>query len=792
MANGATADIPGVVRLPIQIQRRTYHHDFSILPALESAVLIGIDLWARTGITIPPPRRPPATPAAPRCSTTGGLALCTPREQQRLQAFLKTELEKFDAIRGPTTATRHHIRLRESTPIKQRYRPRNPAMQAIIDREVNEMEAAGVIEASHSAWSSPVVIVKKKDGKHRFCIDFRRFTVMPFGLHSAPATFQRLLDTILGPALEPHVFVYLNDIIILSRTFDEHLELLAEVFRRLRDARLRLNPEKCRFCVGQLKYLGHVIDQDGIRTDPEKVSAVNNWPEPTTVKQVRQFLGMASWYRRFIASFSTIAAPLTRLTKKNARWSWGPAEGDAFRALKRILVSAPVLACPDFSRLFVLQTDASTDGLGAVLTQNYEEGERVIAYASRTLNGAELVEVAAKLEAPTGRLARWLFELQQYDCEVKYRRGTLNRVADALSGQPEICAARPLRCRWYRRIYDAVDREPAAHPDYRIEENKLYRHVLHSLDFKEHPTEEQWKTCVPRENREEVMQRYHDAPTAGHLGVAKTIARIAERYHWPGMMREIATYVRNYKNCQTHKVAQTPPAGTLHATNIDWPWEQVTIDLVGPLPRSKTGNTWLLVIQFVDKNHRDWDENLPALQFAYNTATHDATGFSPAYLNYGRELCPPHPGDGARTGGADPATLPQKLNDANALVRVKLARAFQRQERYYNLRRRDWKPALGEWVWKREHPLSKKADAFNAKLAPKFVGPLEVRRIISPVVVDLRSRHGKWYRHIHVEHLKAARGYNERNQNIEQNNNIEVEGEHPLPIDQTDAGDDED
>ncbi|KMQ86714.1 reverse ribonuclease integrase, partial [Lasius niger] len=133
-----------------------------------------------------------------------------------------------------------------------------------------------------------------------------------------------------------------------------------------------------------------------------------------------------------------------------------------------------------------------------------------------------------RLEAPTGRLARWLFELQQYNCEVKYRRGILNRVVDALSRQPKICAARPLRCRWYRRLYDAVKREPAAHPDYRIEENKLYRHVLHSLDFKEHSTEEQWKTCVPRENREEVMQRYHDAPTVGHLGVAKTIARIAE------------------------------------------------------------------------------------------------------------------------------------------------------------------------------------------------------------------------------------------------------------------------
>ncbi|KMQ81648.1 gag-pol fusion protein, partial [Lasius niger] len=204
------------------------------------------------------------------------------------------------------------------------------------------------------------------------------------------------------PELEPNVFVYLDDIIVISETFDQHLHLLTEVFQRLRDARLRLNPDKCRFCVEQLKYLesimGHVIDREKIRTDPEKVSAVADWPEPRTVKQVRQFLGMASWYRRFVANFSTIAAPLTRLTKKNARWTWGADEEHAFQELKRTLVSAPVLAYPDFTRRFVLQTDASNSGLGAVLTQNFEDGERVIAYASRTLNGAERNYSATELE----------------------------------------------------------------------------------------------------------------------------------------------------------------------------------------------------------------------------------------------------------------------------------------------------------------------------------------------------------------------------------------------------------
>ncbi|KMQ84703.1 reverse ribonuclease integrase [Lasius niger] len=350
-------------------------------------MLIGADLWARTGIYIPPPRPQQRARSDAKCGVTGGLAPRKTDEEQRLTTFLACELAEFDHVHGLMDRTQHRIRLRDPTPIKQRYRPRNPAMQAVIDKEVEEMEAAGVIEQSRSAWSSPVVVVKKKDGKYRFCIDFRKvndvtekdayplpqvtatldklrgarylstldlkngywqvpltpdsrpitaftipgrglfqFRVMPFGLHSAPATFQRLLDAVIGPALEPHVFVYLDDIIVISSTFDEHLKLLAEVFRRLRDARLRLNPAKCRFCVDQLRYLGHVVDRHGIRTDPEKVSAVVNWPEPRSVKQVRQFLGMASWYRRFIANFSTLAAPLTRLTKKIARWTWGTEE----------------------------------------------------------------------------------------------------------------------------------------------------------------------------------------------------------------------------------------------------------------------------------------------------------------------------------------------------------------------------------------------------------------------------------------------------------------------------------
>ncbi|KAL6416740.1 hypothetical protein ACFW04_013184 [Cataglyphis niger] len=553
MANGESATIPGTITAPVRIKGETLHHKFAILPKLESPVLMGVDLWSQTTIGLNPPRTEAQQKSnTTRCTATRELTTRTNNKKEKLQEFLRKEFEKFEG----------------------------------------EMEAAGIIEPSTSAWSSPVVLVKKKDGKYRFCIDFRKvndatekdayplpqvtatleklrgakylstldlkqgywqvplesksrpitaftipgrglyqFKVMPFGLHSAPATFQRLLDKIISPALEPNVFVYLDDIIIISKTFDDHLRLLTEVFRRLRDARLRLNPEKCKFCVNQLKYLGHVVDRKGIRTDPEKVSAVENWPEPRTVKQIRQFLGMASWYRRFIANFSTIAAPLTSLTRKNAKWKWGAEETTAFRELKKTLVSAPVLACPDFARRFVLQTDASASGLGAVLTQNFEEGERVIAYASRTLNSAEKNYSATELEclavvwgirrmkgylegysftvitdhqalkwlqrieAPTGRLARWLFELQQYDLEVKYRKGTLNRVADALSRQPEVCIAKPRRSGWYQRVLEETEQDPSSRPDFRVQNGKLYKHMLHSLNFKETSADEQWKEC---------------------------------------------------------------------------------------------------------------------------------------------------------------------------------------------------------------------------------------------------------------------------------------------------------
>lgn len=194
-----------------------------------------------------------------------------------------------------------------------------------------------------------------------------QFTVMPFGLHSAGATFQRLLDRVIGAEHEPTVFTYVDVLVVVSKTFEEHLSLLQIVFNRLRGAGLKLNPEKCHFSKKELKYLGHTVNFDGIATDPDKVQSIRDFPTPTTVRKLRSFLGLASWYRRFIEGFSTLSAPLRNHLQTDDHGRWDADHEAPFQRLKEVLCTAPVLACPGFEKTFLLQVDASNYGLGAAL-----------------------------------------------------------------------------------------------------------------------------------------------------------------------------------------------------------------------------------------------------------------------------------------------------------------------------------------------------------------------------------------------------------------------------------------
>ena len=234
---------------------------------------------------------------------------------------------------------------------------------------------------------------------------------MPFGLKNAPATFQRLMQRVLGDLHLNGCVVYIDDIIIYTKTEKEHEEMLEKVFQRIREAGLKLSPKKCRFFQREIKCLGHVVSEEGIARDPSKTVAVAKWPVPANVKDLQRFLGFTGFYRRFIQDYARVARPLTELLRGsnprklkgkkqvNTEWSWGEAQDNAFRALVHRLTQPPVLCYPDFSKPFIVRTDASKQGLGAVLCQEQESGDvRVVSYGSRTVRKAEENYSTHKLE----------------------------------------------------------------------------------------------------------------------------------------------------------------------------------------------------------------------------------------------------------------------------------------------------------------------------------------------------------------------------------------------------------
>ena len=226
---------------------------------------------------------------------------------------------------------------------------------------------------------------------------------MPFGLCNAPGTFQRLMEDVLGDVIGKFVLVYIDDIIVYSKTWKEHLSHLVNIFGLLSLAGLKIKPSKCLFAAREVQYLGHIVSYKGVSPDEKKLEAINKYPTPKSEDQVRSFIGLASYYRRFIPDFAEKAHALTRLTRKDVSWQWGEAEQSAFDCIKKCLVTAPILGYPDYSREFIIHTDASGYGVGAVLSQiqstplNPEvnadplssEKEVVIAYTSKHLSDTQ-------------------------------------------------------------------------------------------------------------------------------------------------------------------------------------------------------------------------------------------------------------------------------------------------------------------------------------------------------------------------------------------------------------------
>ena len=467
---------------------------------------------------------------------------------------------------GKTNLAEHKIVLEEGhVPFRARPYRANPQQREEIENQIREMLDANIIKPSSSNYASPVVLVAKPGNKAtRFCVDFRKinkitktdaytlpriddtldslgishptlfsvldtrsgfwqcameesskeytaftthaglyqFEVMPFGLKNAGSVWQRLMDNVLRGLNYKIALVYMDDIIVYSRSFQGHMANLRQVFDCLKSANLKLKPSKCSFMKNEVKYLGHIVSKEGLKPDPDKIKVIQNYPTPHNVKSLRQALGLFGYYRRFCEGYSKVASPLYALMKKQVPFEWTEECQQAFDALKSKLISPPILAYPDFNQKFVLYTDASAESVGMVLSQCIDGHERVISYAGRSLNKhqrnysiteKELLAVILAFrhfapylrgrqfdlitdhqalkwlidqKEPQGRLARWLMAVQEYQFTVIYKPGRLHSNVDPLSriNHEEVDEEEQLICPEMFALDEDTDRSDSTQP----------------------------------------------------------------------------------------------------------------------------------------------------------------------------------------------------------------------------------------------------------------------------------------------------------------------------------------
>lgn len=526
-------------------------------------------------------------------STKESLSPSESREAEKLLTDYKDIFTKGDHDLGRTGLVKHPIDTGDTQPIKQRPRRVPLAKESEVSDMVQDMASQNIIEPSTSPWCSPVVLVRKKDGSTRFCVDYRmlnnvtkkdsyplpriddtldmlggmkwfstvdlkagywqvelrpedkektafttgigkglwQFRVMPFGLCNAPATFERLMERVLVGLLGDACLVYLDDVIVMGRSFSEHRKNLEKVFKRFREANLKLNPKKCAFFKKEVSYLGHIISDKGVRTDPDKVKAVQEWPIPKTKTEVRAFLGLCAYYRRFVKNFSEIAKPLHRLTEESRQFIWDESCGLAFKQLKELLCSAPILGYPNRSGRFIVDTDASNTGIGGVLSQDQNGQQVVIAYFSKSLSKPEknycvtrreLLAVVKTLQHfskyllareftlrtdhaalkwllqfknPEGQVARWIEQLQEFNFIIEHRSGRVHSNADALSRRP--CSEDCKHCSKHEskeevRVIRMNDLDESWSKEEMSKAQKADRDLKPILDWKAHGLRPSW------------------------------------------------------------------------------------------------------------------------------------------------------------------------------------------------------------------------------------------------------------------------------------------------------------
>ena len=658
-----------------------------------------------------------------------GVGLIERRQIQSLVAAYSDVFAMDASELGSTDLVTHSIDTEDHRPVRQPVRRTPFALRAKIDELVKGMLDQGVVEPSSSPWASPIVLVQKKDGGVRFCVDYRRvnsltkvdefplpriddtldlltgqqyfttldlatgywqvrmdpaskektafttysglyqFRKMPFGLVNAPATFQRLMEVVLAGLARTTCMVYLDDILVFGQDLAEHNTNLEMVLTRLREAGLRLKPAKCHLARQHVEFLGHIVSSAGVQTDPKKLKAVNRYPPPTDVKTLRSFLGLASYYRRFVPGFAATASPMHALTKKDVPFVWTGSCQSSFERIKELLTSAPVLVFPQFDRPFILETDASGAGLGAILAQKQDDGSvRPIAYASRTLQPHEKRYGATEMEGlgvvwavkhfrpylyghacdlytdhaaltsllntpqPSGKLARWGMAIQELDIRIRHRAGRSNTNADALSRAPieesvstmeeeaggvianiskEVESELTISQRQDDELLPIIQflETGVLPPDGDVAKRVVMtvsQYTLEDSVLYHVETDGTLRLIPPTVQRETLFHQAHSGVFGAHLGGCKVFSELRRHYWWCSMRSDVTRWTRGCLVCTTREAGRSYRA-PLTPIPVGGPFDRVGVDII-QFPQSRQGNRYAVV--FMDYLTK-WPEVFP-------------------------------------------------------------------------------------------------------------------------------------------------------------------------------------
>ena len=611
----------------------------------------------------------------------------------------------------------HKINLEPNAkpPYKNYYRM-SPKDNEEVKEHLTEMLNQGFIRESHSPYGAPVLFaLKPGETKRRFCVDYRdlnkitikdrypiprtedlieqlngakyftkidlrsgyfqvriaegdisktafvtrygqfEFLVMPFGLTSAPATFVTIMNNIFKHYTDKFVVIYLDDILIYSKTKEEHIQHVRLVLERLRENKLYAKEKKCEFMQTSVKFVGFIVSDKGLEVDSVKVEAVKDWPTPRSIKEVRSFLGFVSYYRKFIENHSAIVAPISDLTKTkdktSNKFTWTLEAQTAFEKMKQALMSAPILILPDPSKPYVINTDASGFAIGACIMQDHGKGLQPIAYMSKKLLPAEknypvhekeLLAIIVALKhwrhlvhgcectvrvitdhksithlqtqpKLSERQVRWMEFIQEFGNQLKieHQQGKTNIVADALSRRAdheeeneklplEIYNISVISSNIINLIKENYEKDNMTREMIKQGRRQLRNRSDNSVTVKDGIIYyNKTRLYVPKVESliTNIITNHHDNKTSGHFGNMKTIDLIERNYYWPNLRQDVKLYIKTCLTCQQIKPSNKKKQGLLQPLPIPQKkWHSVSMDFIVQLPKSKNGFDAIMVV----------------------------------------------------------------------------------------------------------------------------------------------------------------------------------------------------